>query len=400
MRLELSNLQATVAATAGAANGGLMSQWRVGAIVEAVAVRDLDDGQLSLSIGSVRVPARIASGDPTGPVNGEKLQLRVLRNSPVIALESVVAEDEDAAAVNEGLRRFLPRQSSPAPLFANLALLNDDNVSPAALGRQVADAVQRLWRALPDATELQTPEGLAKAVKRSGVFLENQLASGDAFELQQTSSRDLKALLGVLKDALARSGASPQRAESATPGPLPTLRGALAPLARADATLANVTSPQAALNELAGQTDGALARLNTLQLVNAEAATPNSAWLLELPFRHNGQPETLRFRFERNSRDALHRESAWTVEAAMDLGVGGALHARVSLQGKRIAVQLRAESGELQKELQRRADELVGVLQADGLQVDRVQCLQGMPLEQRDTRDTPLLASPLLDIRV
>jgi len=88
------------------------------------------------------------------------------------------------------------------------------------------------------------------------------------------------------------------------------------------------------------------------------------------------------------------------VEAAMDLGVGGALHARVSLQGKRIAVQLRAESGELQKELQRRADELVGVLQADGLQVDRVQCLQGMPLEQRDTRDTPLLASPLLDIRV
>src|SRR5712671_2477327 len=117
MRLELSTLQTT--ATAGPASG-LMSQWRVGAIVEAVATRNLDDGQLWLSIGTLRVPARIASGDPAGPANGEKLQLRVLRDSPVIALESVVANDADAAAVNDGLRRFLPRQASPAPLFANL----------------------------------------------------------------------------------------------------------------------------------------------------------------------------------------------------------------------------------------------------------------------------------------
>jgi hypothetical protein len=263
----------------------------------------------------------------------------------------------------------------------------------------VLDAAQRLWRALPDATELETPDGLAAAVKRSGVFLESQLANGDPAELQQTATRDLKALLGSLKEALARNGASAQRSGPTTSGPLPTLRGALTALESATATLGNISSPSLAMSELANQTDGALARMNTLQLVNAEGA-PNAAWLLELPIRRDGQPETLRFRFEREGRDPLTNESAWSVEAAMDLGLGGALHARVALQGKRVSVQLRTDSAELQTKLQSHSGELVDVLHEAGLQIDRVQCMHGMPSDQRELQSTQFLAKPLLDIRV
>jgi Flagellar hook-length control protein FliK len=396
MRLELSTLRTTAAA---ASAGGLMSQWRVGAIVEAIAVRNGEDGQIWLNIGGLRVPARIASGDPTGPANGEKLQLRVLRDSPVIALESVISEESGDSTVNDGLRQFLPRQASPAPLLANLAWLVEQGDGTTSLPKQVIDIAQRLWRALPDAAELQTPEGLAAAVKRSGVFLENQLASGTPSDLQNLS-RDLKALLSAFKQVLTRVGANVQHGGTSTPGPLPTLRGALTPLDRASATLANIDTPQGAVNELARQTEGTLARLNTMQLVNAESPAPNAAWLLELPIRNNGQPETLRFRFERNSREGAQGDSAWTVEAAMDLGVSGALHARVSLHGSRVGVQLRTESPALRAALQSRSDELVGVLQESGLQVDRVQCTQGLPNDQRDISSTPLLAKPLLDIRV
>ena len=79
MRLELSSLRTPGAANTPGATGNLFAQWRVGAIVEAIAVRAVSDGQLWLDIGNTRVPARVASGDPAGPANGERLQLRVLR---------------------------------------------------------------------------------------------------------------------------------------------------------------------------------------------------------------------------------------------------------------------------------------------------------------------------------
>jgi hypothetical protein len=394
MRLELSTMRAAAAPSAGA---GLMSQWRVGAIVEAVALRS-EDGQLWLNVGSTRVPARIASGDPGGPVHGERLQLRVLRDSPVVALETLQADDQEAAAVNEGLRRFLPRQSSAAPLLANLSWLTQS--SNGALGKSISDAAARVWNAVPQAAELATPEGLARAVKDSGAFLENRLAHGDPAEIRHTVANDLKALLSTLKQTLSRAGAVAAPADSSASEPLPNLRGPLTPLGSAQATLVNIDTVGRAVNELAGQTEGALARINTLQLVNAEASGPTSAWLLELPLRRDGESEAIRFRFERNGKDDRTGEQDWTVEAALDLGVGGALHARVALHGTRVGVQLRAESAELLAELQASANELIAVLEEAGLQVDRVQCTRGAPTAQRALDDTPRFAAPLLDIRV
>lgn len=374
-----------------------MAQWRVGAIVEAVAVRGVDDGQLWLQIGGQRVPARIASGDPVGPANGERLQLRVLRDSPVIALENLPADDDAAAAINDGLRRFLPRQQSFAPLLANLAWLAERG--GASLSRSIAEAAQRLWRALPDATQLSTADGLESAIKNSGAFLETHLAHSHSTDLQQALGRDLKALLTTFKQLLTRAGATVQRSEGAAAEPMPTLRGSLAPLTAAPATLAAVTSDSQALNELAGQVAGALARINTLQLINAEASASMPAWLLEVPLRRDGHPETIRFRFERHGRDPHTAEQDWTVEAALDLGVG-ALYARVVLHGARVGVQLRSDSAELVAALQERTNELVAVLEESGLQVDRVQCLQGAPLDSHAPRAAPHFAAPLLDIRV
>lgn len=394
MRLELSTMRPSAAPTAGSS---LISQWRVGAVVEAIASVG-DDGQVWLNIGTTRIPARIASGDPAGPANGEKLQLRVLRDSPVVALESIVSEDDSSTVVSEGLRRFLPRQSSSAPLMANLSWLTER--SNGALGKSITDAATRVWNAVPDAAELATPEGLETAVKDSGAFLENRLAYGTPADVRQSVANDLKALLSTLKHTLTRAGATPQSYEAPSSEPLPSLRGTLQPLERATASLQNIDTIGKAVNELAGQTEGALARLNTLQLVNAEAAGPTSAWILELPYRMNGNPETLRFRFERNNRDTREGEQDWTVEAAMDLGVAGALHARVALFGSRVGVQLRADSPELLAELQANANELVAILEEAGLQVDRVQCMRGAPTDRRDLGESPHFAARLLDIRV
>jgi hypothetical protein len=89
-------------------------------------------------------------------------------------------------------------------------------------------------------------------------------------------------------------------------------------------------------------------------------------------------------------RDASGAES-WTVEAAVDLGAIGALHAKVTLIGKRIGVQLRAESPAVVAALAQRADELETMLAESGLEVDRVVCLHGMPVGDAGVRPARLL---------
>jgi len=426
MRLELSSLRGV--STPGA-SATLFSQWRVGAIVEAIAVRDIASGQLWLNIGNARVPARIASGDNIGPANGERLQLRVLRDHPVLALEALPPDNEESAAVNDSLRRFLPRQTSPSPLLSNVSVLAKQiavqgnpvaaSANPAAgaalasLPRPIRVAVEQLWQAIPDTTELETGDGLANAIRRSGTFLEANLANVGVADAREVLSRDMKALLIELKQALQRGGAAahtaggrspstvapnaglaPQNAPA--PDPLPIARGNLQPLPPVAATITQFDTPTARINELAAQTDGALSRLNSVQLVNAENAGTTPLWLVELPIKHEDRTDTLRFRFEQHARQQQGNEHSWTVEAALPLRESGALHARVSLVGARIAVQLRADSPELVNELSSRIPELTAMLSSSGLQVERIVCLHGLPAnDSAELRN----ATPLLDVR-
>jgi ABC-type nitrate/sulfonate/bicarbonate transport system substrate-binding protein len=78
----------------------------------------------------------------------------------------------------------------------------------------------------------------------------------------------------------------------------------------------------------------------------------------------------------------------------MDLGAVGALHARVTLSGHRIGVQLRAESASVVEALSIHAAELEALLRDAGLDVDRVVCLHGMPVGDAGAR-----AARLLDVR-
>src|SRR5215475_4772752 len=177
MRVDLVNLIGSGTST----SPSLLAEWRVGAILEAVAVRDPRGGQLWLDIAGQRHPARVASGDVTGPKDGEKLQLRVLRNSPVLALETISTQPTESSAQSEviadALRKFVPRQQSPALLLANLAWIAQRKSGVETLPRAVVQAAAHLWQALPDAESLEDPVALEQAIARSGVFLESNLAA-------------------------------------------------------------------------------------------------------------------------------------------------------------------------------------------------------------------------------
>lgn len=397
MRLDLVNIRP---AGASAATPSLLPEWRVGAVLEAIAVRDVRSGQLWLDIGGQRHPARIASGGNEGPEHGEKLQVRVLRNSPVLALETVAAakpaQGPEAAVVADALRRYVPRQESPAPALANLAWLAQDKDAgrraASALPRAVVQAATQLWQSLPTAQSLSQPAALETALQRSGAFLESTLASGASADRDDVAG-DLKGLLLTLNKALRDAGARPEaaRADHAPP-PTPLARGPLTALASAPATFAVINGAEQQLNELVRQTEGALARITTTQLANSTPDATAQPLLIELPVRHDDRASVLRLRIERDgSRAHSERGDAWTVEAAMDLGAPGALHARVTLIGRRIGVQLRAEAPALVEALAARTHELESLLRESGLEVDRVVCLHGLPAGEAGARGARLL---------
>jgi hypothetical protein len=375
----------------------LLAEWRIGTILQAVAVRDAKTGQLWLELAGQRHPARVASGDHAGPSDGERLQVRVLRTHPVLALETLASNSaeigDEAQVTADALRRFMPKQESPSMMLANLSWLAQGKNGAGALPRNVLEAAARLWNSLPDAESLTNPKALENAVNRSGAFFEANLASGG--QQRANLAADLKALMLTLSRALQDSGARPAAARSDTAGhaAVPTARGPLTPLASAPATFSLLDAPAQQLNELARQTEGAIARLTTVQIANNAQDPSMQSMLVELPLRQEDRTSVLRLRIgqegsRRGERDAT---STWSVEAAIDLGAVGALHARVTLSGHRIGVQLRAESAGVVEALSSRAGELESMLREAGLEVDRVVCLHGMPAGDQGARSARLL---------
>ena len=402
MRIDLVDFRST--SPAGSTSPSLLSEWRVGALLQAVAVRDPASSQLWLDIGGQRHSARLASGNSAGPANGEVLQVRVLRNSPVLALETLSSATRanagpEATVVADAMRRYVPRQESAAPMLANLSWLAQGKNGASELPKAVMQAAARLWQALPDADSLGDPKELENAIRRSGTFLETNLADAARGGTADPKllGNDLKALMLMLSRTLREHGARPNAAHSdiAMNAPVPTARGPLTALTAAPATFSMLEAADQQLNELARQTDGALARLTTAQITSSSPDPSVQSMLVELPVRHEDRAAMLRLRVEHDgSRKQSGDGDSWSVEAAIDLGQIGALHAKVTLTGHRIGVQLRAESPAIVDALSARAGELEAMLRESGLEIDRIVCLHGMPVG-----DTGARAARLLDVR-
>ena len=411
MRLDLVNLRGIPAVSPGT-TASLLAEWRVGAVLQAVATRDAGSGQLFLNMGGQRYPARLASGsgNEAGPLEGERMTLRVLRNSPVLALERIPeTTSANREAVGDALRKFVPRQASPTPLLSNLSWIARGGGD--TLPKSVAQAAARLWQSLPAIDDLSDPMKLERALGRSGTFLEAALVNDDGTPAARSAvANDLKTLMLQFAHVLRQHGARPMGATVSDPthAPLPTVAGPLTSLAPAPATLALLETPFEQMSELARQTDGALARMTTTQVTNSAHEGPLQSMLIELPVRHDDRASMLRVRIEQNDSRRQHEGlESWTVEAALDLGAIGALHARVSLSGRsfasatsplglvsnglRVGVQLRADAPGLVEMLNARAPELEAMLRDAGLEVDRIVCRHGMPAGDRGEHLTRLL---------
>jgi hypothetical protein len=209
-------------------------------------------GQAGAQIGNL--DASQAKATPQAPVQGA-----VVRD----AQESLMAR-----AVRVAAAEAAPRQTGLAPLMANVRAVIDRPDAPAP----VREAGRALLASAPPITDLTTPQGLRRAVERSGAFLEANMARAAATPAGEAQPRptDMKAALLVFRGALsAWLGKAPMAsgrpaadapatapeaeaelptsspATSPKPAPPQTAQAALRPQASASPAPTNTATPQA-----------------------------------------------------------------------------------------------------------------------------------------------------------
>ena len=403
----------------------LLRNWRVGQILEASVLGRGDRGSLLLNIQGVTLEAARPPELPFRP--GQRLPVQILAREPQLELRLLVAPAGgiDPARVQQAMREAMPQQQPLPPLLANLALLQRQPEA-APLPRDLLPLLRDLWQALATREAARQPAELAAALRASGPFLESALAAslaGDATPPAGDLRGQLLRLAAALRQHLPAGTASPPpptgneypapRTAVAQP---PLMREAANPWAEqageaaharhhdavrttpsaqppAPPTLASLSRPETAVEELLRQVEGAIARTHTHALHSLHAqAEGRPLWAMELPIRHGDQVDVFDLRIEEedpppNAEKASGRR--WSVRLSFDLTGLGPVHALISLQAESVATRFWVERPETARLFDRWLETLESRFRQAGLQVSTLECRCGPPPD--DGRDPPPL---------
>lgn len=395
--------------------------------------------------GSVRLPQGATGAAPTPErsavtdgsiaaptVRGETRPAALPSTTIAPTVPSPAAPVRPADALAGAVRVAAARQGGLAPLFAMLEhVASFGNASPpvndhasaargVTPGVTIPDAVQTVVRHLLaqrfDLGEPLTADRLRHALRGSGLFLEQNLATG------RNHGPDLKLLLVTLRQALRSwleamppegtlsrtSSASqpgqhsvaqalPQSAPAPPPPPYRGMPTVAQPVA--SPAISEAMTPAEVGQRLLEQTEAALSRQTLLQSASVpdsqERARPESAgarWLFELPLVSPAGTSVGQFEITRDGRGGDAEEPVtpvWRARFSIDVEPLGPVHALIVLADSRATVSLWAERPGVADTLRAQAGELSDRLAAAELDPGDILVRSGEPRAPRTDRPPP-----------
>jgi len=353
-------------AWAGAASGSAAESWRIGTVLSARPLGINPDGMMVLQIGALAVEAEA----PRGQLPSQ-FQVRVLSLGAQPQLEVIMPQTPEPAT-QLAMRERLPQQNGYAPLLATLDALAQ---RPALrqLPAYLRPALALLEHGVRTPAEITRGEGLEEAIKRSGLFLESQLAQPH-LDMAGLSQEDWKGALlrlaSLLDDYLPQR--RPAASSSETPPPLQQRGLQAQPRATLPLSLLE-DDVDALLARLHGEVHAALARVEVAQL----EATTASAWMIEIPLQGEEGRDILQIQMQQHADGDAG--SSWTFGFAIDLPSLGPIQGELQLRELRLSVRLWAERADTVHRLEQQFGMLRQTLSASGLILDQLTCQQGQP---------------------
>lgn len=411
----------------------MVDSWRAGQVIKAAVHSVPDEQTLVLRIGDKLVVADARLSTTPIPAQNFRPQQEILLrvasagSPPTLELtESPPAPKPETLA----LRQMLPRQQPMPQLLSNLmALSRLPDAQLSAPLRQLRTLADTFIRALPQVEDVQTSDGIKRAISNSGPWLEHKLSTAPKGAATADVDKDLKANLAKLVQALqAQTPAkAPARAQAPTASTTPTpgidpatLLGNTPPATRPlGVPTPAVPPPVEAVEETAQkilldapppikgappqaqarippqvdgqwpferlvlnlleQAEGALARVRVNQLSHTSDEQTNlQTWTVELPIKDHHQVDVLSLQISREGdRKRDPSEAKWIVTLAFDFDETGPFFAKVALQQKRVNVHITAEQTSTAARINNALPKLELSLISAGLSVDQLHVVAG-----------------------
>ncbi|MFQ5487470.1 MAG: flagellar hook-length control protein FliK [Gammaproteobacteria bacterium] len=409
----------------------LIRSWQPGQMLQAQAETDSDaTGRLLLRIGGLSLAALA----PLPVKQGQRFQLEVLALEQIPLLKVLnKAMAPSRLDLTPYLRRTLPRQSDPARLLQQLVSLAKSSSplaprlmerihsltdslpeagrlrSPGQLKGALQNSGQFLEKTLKTATgtTAATASDFKARLLRLDSELQKQLASTklptqtakagalrpstvptsteQLLDLFKENRLTLPQLAGALtrhltpeqltqlQKALADYRGPSRHQTTAITDPalqvIQAIRQKTAP-SRSAAALLQLLRTLPLLQDLQQQTDGALARLQSNQLLMANRDSGNFLLLLDLPLRHQDDVNTVQLQLERERKTDPDQEEAWRVSLHFNLPALGPLQVKVRLQGQRLSTRFHTGHAATERGLRQQLPRLQESLGALGLHVE------------------------------
>lgn len=308
--------------------GVMLSNWRVGQVLNALVVDRMPSGNVLLNVGGREFVTPLDL-----PVQaGSRLQLEVQQVQPQVTLKVLTSAREGTPSQLTQPTTQVSQQSllssstafsvdaKPSPLSSLLVALATPSAQPAlrALISQapaLASLISALFSQSLQATAL-SGGAIAAAVGRSGLFNEANLAmdrSGRASSSSKTQLAQLQKLIGEL----------------------PT-------------TNLNAEA-RASLSTLSDLTNAALANLTQQQLISMPQDTGSQRWCFGIPLAYEGSLVDLNMVIERDEKngESSSAEALWRVDLSLSLPEIGPIRVLVTMRGREVSVVFNSDSSQV-----------------------------------------------------
>lgn len=308
--------------------GVMLSNWRVGQVLNALVVDRMPSGNVLLNVGGREFVTPLDL-----PVQaGTRLHLEVQQVQPQVTLKVLTNAREGTPSQLTPPTTQVSQQSllssstafsvdaKPSPLSSLLVALATPSAQPAlrALISQ-APALASLISALSSQSLQATAlsgGALAAAVGRSGLFNEANLAVDRSSRASSSSKTQLAQLQKLI-------------------GELPT-------------TNLN-TEVRASLSTLSDLTNAALANLTHQQLISMPQDTGSQRWCFGIPLAYEGNLVDLNMVIERDEKngESSNAEALWRVDLSLTLPEIGPLRVLVTMRGREVSVVFNSDSSQV-----------------------------------------------------
>ena len=390
---------------------------------------------------------------PGSPIRSNSPQPPPAHNEPLLNRPPPTSGETQAPPTKEtliqqqlsqGIKQALPLQdtlSKLAPLLKLLTQTENKTQLPTATQQQLTSLLQ----ILPKPGDLQQPQSLKRALQNSGTFLEAKvdylaknnrgpaIANDPAvkndlkLQLQQAlqqvspnqgdrpaapgansgaaaSAAALALIPSLLKTAATNAGTTTPKTEEPSQ---PVIPAATAPITEqtpvgATTSKSSDESLDILLQQLARQLLASLAKtqLNQLESLAHRAAStgdpqsPANSWVMELPIINDQSVDNLELRIDQEGGQQDENGKLlkqWTVMLAFDLHQAGRMNVQLKVVKDTVSTTIWSQIRETHKLVEQEVNALKSNLEKIGVNVQQIECFQGLPKDNRPSPDQPLV---------